>query len=145
MPFCLVKGFWSGAEKSSMRKNIARTAARILAGITALLFVAGFAARGMVHPAHHGPRASGSTRPENPAVVVAPSTPAPSKPAAVAQPAPAKPKVVAATVPIAVPAAGAGTWRVVAFTYNHQDQADHKAYTINDKHPDLQASVFSPK
>jgi hypothetical protein len=44
---------------------------------------------------------------------------------------------------MAAPAAGA--WRVVAFTYNHQDQADHKASTINSKHPDLQASVFSPK
>jgi len=33
----------------------------------------------------------------------------------------------------------------VAFTYNHQDQAEHKAHTINDRHPDLEAGVFSPK
>jgi eukaryotic-like serine/threonine-protein kinase len=35
-------------------------------------------------------------------------------------------------------------WRVVAYTYNHQDQAQHKAETIAQKHPDLQAEVFSP-
>ena len=34
---------------------------------------------------------------------------------------------------------------MVAFTYNYQDQAEHKARSINEKHPDLQASVFSPK
>lgn len=33
----------------------------------------------------------------------------------------------------------------MAFTYNHQDQAEHKAQTINEKHPDLKAGVFSPK
>src|SRR5579884_94756 len=36
-------------------------------------------------------------------------------------------------------------WRVVAYTYNHQDQAEHKAQTINSKYPDLKAEVFSPK
>ena len=36
-------------------------------------------------------------------------------------------------------------WRVVAYTYNHQDQAEHKAQTINDRYPDLKAEVFSPK
>jgi hypothetical protein len=33
----------------------------------------------------------------------------------------------------------------VAYTYNYQDQAEHKARTINEKYPNLQASVFSPK
>ena len=145
MPLPLVEDDETQAEKSSMRKNMPRNAVWILAGFVVLLFVAGFTIRAMLHSSDHGPAASASPTPENPAVVVAPSTPAPSKPAAVAQPIPAKPKVVAATVPIAAPASGAGTWRVVVFTYNHQDQAEHKASTINGKHPDLQASVFSPK
>jgi hypothetical protein len=34
---------------------------------------------------------------------------------------------------------------VVAYTYNQQDQAEHKAHTINERHSDLQAGVFSPK
>jgi eukaryotic-like serine/threonine-protein kinase len=36
-------------------------------------------------------------------------------------------------------------WRVVAYTYNKQDQAEHKAQTIAQKYPQLQPSVFSPK
>jgi eukaryotic-like serine/threonine-protein kinase len=35
-------------------------------------------------------------------------------------------------------------WRVVAFTYNHQDQAQHKAETVAQEHPDLKAEVFTP-
>ena len=36
-------------------------------------------------------------------------------------------------------------WRVVVYTYRRQDQAQHKADEINHAHPDLAASVFSPK
>jgi hypothetical protein len=64
-------------------------------------------------------------------------------------------KPVAATpvrpLPAPVPATATQTpgkntiWRVVAYTYNHQDQAEHKAQTINSKYPDLKAEVFSPK
>jgi outer membrane biosynthesis protein TonB len=143
IPLPLAEDDETQTEMSSMRKNVPKNAVWILAGFVVLLFVAGFAIRAMLHSSDHGPAASASPTPETPAVVVAPSTPAPSKPATVARPEPAKPKVVAATVPIAAPVAG--TWRVVAFTYNHQDQAEHKAITINSKHPDLQASVFSPK
>lgn len=35
-------------------------------------------------------------------------------------------------------------WRVVAFTYNHEDQAKQKAETIQKQHPSLNAEVFSP-
>jgi hypothetical protein len=54
-------------------------------------------------------------------------------------------------LPAPVPATATQTtgkntiWRVVAYTYNHQDQAEHKAQTINSKYPDLKAEVFSPK
>jgi hypothetical protein len=43
--------------------------------------------------------------------------------------------------------AGAGIreqWRVVAFTYNHADQAQKKAATIAQKHADLRPEVFTP-
>jgi hypothetical protein len=47
------------------------------------------------------------------------------------------------------PAPGAGPrartdWRVVAFTYNRQDQAQKKASSLAEKHPDLHPQVFSP-
>jgi len=43
--------------------------------------------------------------------------------------------------------AGAGVreqWRVVAFTYNHADQAQKKAGTIAQNHADLRPEVFTP-
>jgi len=43
--------------------------------------------------------------------------------------------------------AGAGVreqWRVVAFTYNHTDQAQKKVDTIAQKHADLRPEVFTP-
>jgi len=49
----------------------------------------------------------------------------------------------AASAP-AASAAGRTQWRVVAYTYNHQDQAQQKADSIARKHPSLHAEVFSP-
>jgi predicted lipid-binding transport protein (Tim44 family) len=43
--------------------------------------------------------------------------------------------------------AGAGVreqWRVVAFTYNHADQAQKKVESIAQKHADLRPEVFAP-
>lgn len=65
-------------------------------------------------------------------------------------PAAAKPS---ASVPVAAAPAptgdtqavdGRGGWRVVAFTYNHKDQAQHKAETVAQSHSDLKPEVFSP-
>jgi eukaryotic-like serine/threonine-protein kinase len=51
-----------------------------------------------------------------------------------------------AAVPVAAGAAvgGSGKWRVIAFTYNQEDQAQHKAAEIAQSHPDLNPSVFTP-
>jgi hypothetical protein len=55
-----------------------------------------------------------------------------------------------ATVPAAGPVASAATagartqWRVVAYTYNHQDQAQQKADSIAKQHSSLNPEVFSP-
>jgi eukaryotic-like serine/threonine-protein kinase len=58
--------------------------------------------------------------------------------------APAAPEVKA---PTAV-SNGAGTvgerWRVVAFTYNHEEQAKEKAQAVARRYPDLHPEVFSP-
>jgi eukaryotic-like serine/threonine-protein kinase len=35
-------------------------------------------------------------------------------------------------------------WRVVAYTYNHQDQAQKKSASIAEKHPELRPEVFTP-
>ena len=50
-----------------------------------------------------------------------------------------------AAVPAAASAVGgSGRWRVIAFTYNQADQAQHKAAEIAQSHPDLNPSVFTP-
>ena len=50
---------------------------------------------------------------------------------------------VAAAGPSAV-AGGAVQWRVVAFTYNHEDQAQAKAARVREQHPELRPEVFTP-
>ncbi|MFT4114971.1 hypothetical protein, partial [Silvibacterium sp.] len=35
-------------------------------------------------------------------------------------------------------------WRVIAYTYNHEDQAQHKAETVGREHPELHPHVFTP-
>jgi hypothetical protein len=39
---------------------------------------------------------------------------------------------------------GRGIWRVVAFTYNHESQAQQKVAVIAQKHPALRPEVFTP-
>ncbi len=41
-------------------------------------------------------------------------------------------------------AGGHGGWRVVAFTYNREDQARHKAQQLAGRHPALRPEVWSP-
>lgn len=107
----------------------------IVAIVLGLLLIAGFVLRAMLRS---------SSAPESQAKSNAgkPAQTAPRQLPTAAPMAAAKPKMPAATNTVALPA---GDWRVVAFTYNYQDQAEHKARTINQRHPDLQAGVFSPK
>jgi eukaryotic-like serine/threonine-protein kinase len=35
-------------------------------------------------------------------------------------------------------------WRVIAYTYNHEDQAQHKVTVVAQAHPELHPEVFSP-
>jgi len=59
-------------------------------------------------------------------------------------------KSAAASTPAAAAAAPAASgartqWRVVAYTYNHQDQAQNKVTQIAGKHSGLNPEVFAPK
>jgi serine/threonine protein kinase len=75
----------------------------------------------------------------------------PSRPAApVATPAPTPvrptpPPAVVSTPPAGSAATGPVNWRVIAFTYNRETDATHKAAAVNRTHPDLHAEVFSPQ
>jgi eukaryotic-like serine/threonine-protein kinase len=107
-----------------------------------------------VRPANQNTATQGS--PTNRSAVVSPgSGPATTKDAGSGQPGTgSRTKPTAARPSVAVekplPAqenAGAGVrdqWRVVAFTYNHPDQAQKKVETIAQKHADLHPEVFTP-
>ncbi|WP_353069324.1 hypothetical protein RBB75_01715 [Tunturibacter empetritectus] len=68
--------------------------------------------------------------------------PALEAPAAVSAPAPA---AAAPEASVPAPAAGGtGQWRVVAFTYNREAQAQQKVESLRVVHPDLRPEVFTP-
>jgi hypothetical protein len=78
------------------------------------------------------------------------SAPAPAASSTPSQPAPAsapKPQAAVQSAPehsVSRNQGARGQWRVIAFTYNRQDQAQHKSETVAQKHPDLKPEVFSP-
>ncbi len=71
---------------------------------------------------------------------------APDKPSAAPPLLAAKPPAAVSTPSAAAaPATGGKTrWRVVAYTYNREDQAMQKAATIASRTPDLRPEVFAP-
>ncbi|HEY3705542.1 MAG TPA: SPOR domain-containing protein [Terracidiphilus sp.] len=75
------------------------------------------------------------------AVAAEASSHAPAAPDRAVTPQHAAPRAASAT-----PSVGNGKkqWRVVAFTYNRQDQARKKAASVAQKHPDLRPEAFSP-
>jgi hypothetical protein len=76
------------------------------------------------------------------------AAPAPALETAAAGSVAAAPAVAApeASVPAVRPAAtnGAGQWRVVAFAFSREAQAQQKAASVAAKHPDLRPEVFTP-
>ncbi len=50
----------------------------------------------------------------------------------------------AAVAPTTSTNANGAVWRVVLYTYNHEDNATRKAQALNQKRPELHATVFSP-
>lgn len=81
----------------------------------------------------------------------------PAVPAATAEsapiPAPTQPRLATTRPPASVSAAKPpptiapdtrADWRVIAYTYNWEDQARHKAEVVGQQHPDLHPEVFAP-
>jgi hypothetical protein len=91
-------------------------------------------------------KSNGSVQPVAPPVVAQGSD-------AAAAPSAASPSEVStAAVPASVPSPSApttmgdarGQWRVVAYTYNREAQAQQKAASVIAKHPELKPEVFTP-
>jgi hypothetical protein len=120
-----------------------KSAPWILTAFVLLLIIAGFAMWAILHTSKRSPAASEQAASAKREVVIAPAA-APANPPLIKKPAPAMP--AASQVASTPPAMGPHTvWRVVAYTYNRQDQAEHKVQMISNKYPDLQAEVFSPR
>jgi eukaryotic-like serine/threonine-protein kinase len=98
-----------------------------------------------VHSRSAGPSGAGQEG-QIPAPIGQADTPiAASKPSDVSSP-PSSAVGVAKGTPATAQRAdsGRGNWRVVAFTYNREDQARQKAAEIAQGHPDLNPGVFTP-
>ncbi|HEX2918317.1 MAG TPA: SPOR domain-containing protein, partial [Edaphobacter sp.] len=96
-----------------------------------LLAVGWYFLRNGTSPAPEAATTAPATRPVRPAT--------PPAPVAAAAPAPTEADTAA---PVRT---GRTEWRVVAFTYNHQDQAQKKADELRAKHPAMNPEVFSPR
>jgi eukaryotic-like serine/threonine-protein kinase len=83
---------------------------------------------------------------------VAPPVVAQGNDAAAAPSAASPPEASTAAEPASAPSASApttmgdarGQWRVVAYTYNREAQAQQKAASVTAKHPELKPEVFTP-
>lgn len=123
--------------EAAPKKPIALYAAIALA----VLLVLGWL---IFRPKQNAPAVSNAvpaTSPQSPATTpsVPPPAPAPTgKTSAVRSSAPPTAQ------PTATNAEGRSVWRVVAYTYNRQQQAQHKVEEIAREHSDLQVSVFAP-
>jgi hypothetical protein len=117
--------------------SMTRKSAPYIAGAAVVLvLVLGIMGWGMMHRASHS--ATAKTTVSVPAAFSSAAAPS-----ATTQPGAAP--YVAMTPTVATPApAHQGLWRVVAWTYDQQDQAEKKAQTIAAKYPQLAPAVFSP-
>jgi hypothetical protein len=138
-------------EADERRRGASGNLPWAIAGVVLLLLIAGFTLRAVLHSSkgapppvplsHANPQTSPKSVPVARTRAAVKASPVAKKPAAETLP---KPAVV--QTPSVSQSTGKNTiWRVVAYTYNHQDQAEHKAQTIHDKYPGLKAEVFSPK
>ena len=129
---------WNPEKSSGAGKR-----AGILAAILVVLVLLGIVWM------HHG--SSAGTQPANnsdtaTAPAPAPALPAVQAPAPVAKASPAGsagPVNKATAAPAAQPPADGEVWRVVAFTYNHREQAQGKVDALNQRFPGYNAQVWS--
>ncbi len=86
---------------------------------------------------------SGSGKANNPPAAAAGPVEAHASNSAAAVPVPAKP-IAARPATSTNSDATHKQWRVIAYTYNREDQARHKSETVAQTHPELNPTVFSP-
>jgi eukaryotic-like serine/threonine-protein kinase len=110
-----------------------RRSAPLVIAVAALLLVATlWAVYGVMHSGK-------AANPAKPATPTAGSTvPMPQKPAVAGRAAPAVQGGGSATVALMTPG-----WRVIAYTYMHEAQAQHKAQVIRQRFPQLTPGVFA--
>jgi serine/threonine protein kinase len=123
------------APEQEKRKRITVSSTWLFAGAGVLLsigLIAWFASGSK--PTRHDP-APAVARTSPPAAPV----PARPKPSPLAH---AKPPVVNVRTPVG---SSDALWRVVVYTFSRPADAEAKARTINERHPDLNAEVFTPK
>ena len=113
----------------------------VIGALAVLLIVLFLVTRAVIHSHEDSQQAAKSA----PVVASQTSQPpvAPAKPSAGRDDAPG-PAMKAPVNTAATTTSSTAVWRVVAYTYNKQDQAEHKAQAIAQKYPQLQPSVFSP-
>lgn len=125
---------------------------RLVIGVGAMLlllliwlFVHGRAAKsnGAVQPVAPPVVTPGSDAAVAPSTA-SPTTQAPAAPVPEAAPAAAAPASVASPSSPATTGDARGQWRVVAYTYNREAQAQQKAASVAAKHPELKPEVFTP-
>ena len=126
-------------------EDTSRKTPLIIGGVVAALVLA-FAGWHFSHGSD-GPKAAPDAA-QTPAPIVdnAPPAGASAPEPTPAPAAPAKSTAMPASGAAAGTASGSslGQWRVVAYTYNRQDQAQHKAAELAQKHPDMKPEAWSP-
>jgi eukaryotic-like serine/threonine-protein kinase len=119
------------AEENVLPRDRRRSVPWVIGAAVIITIAAVWAVYAMVHR-------SGSAKPSQPAAAVVPG---PQK----SSPTPVRPGLAASrgatpgTAVIATPG-----WRVVAYTYNHEAQAEHKAQVIAQRFPQLAPGVYAP-
>jgi serine/threonine protein kinase len=101
------------------------------------------------HPAQQSAEPAGTTAPAAHEKTLPPASEAPGSATRGNPPAPARSQVKPSPagrpqVPVQSGTAGGSVWRVIVYTYNSRADAQKRAETINQKHPNLKAEVFSP-
>jgi eukaryotic-like serine/threonine-protein kinase len=110
-----------------------RRSAPLVIAVAALLLVATLWA---VYGVMHSGKAANPAKPATPAAWSA--APTPQKPAVAGRAAPAVQGAGSATIALMTPG-----WRVIAYTYMHEAQAQHKAQVIQQRFPQLTPGVFA--
>jgi hypothetical protein len=116
-----------------------RTAPYVIVVAVVLVLATILALHGLLHRKAKTPTAQ-SAASTAPAVTGLPASGA----AAVAAGKPAAARPGGSVPAVAMAPAGAG-WRVIAYTYDHESAAEHKAQAIAERDPQLHPAVFAPR